>query len=529
MSVQSTLANQKETVSAASQANSNRKSKAKSHQSGNSESQADLICKIATSSYRLAQTQKGEAFAVKNDGANVALMLSGGRTGLKADLARQFYAIHGKAPSAVALTDAFAVLEGMALQVCPTELFTRIARHNDSVIIDLGDETGKVIAIRLGTWSVLDRSPVTFRRTQLTASFPIPDSTGDISNLQQFINITPESFPLLVGWMVAALVMPGLPRPILLLGGMQGSGKSSCARLITGLVDPSTAPLKDQPANPESWALLCYASSVIAVDNVSKIPQWWSEALCRTVTGDAFVRRTNYKDQDLSVAEFQRAVVLTSIDIEAFRGDLGERLLLVELEPIPPTKRCSESALNERYKGEKAKLLGGLLNVAAKALKELPSVDLKELPRMADFALLLSALDGLDGSDGSALKTYVAQFTRIADEVVTGDPVGIAVLDLLANHNGHWECTATRLLDEISPERPSKSWPKTGRAMSGQLKRLTPALLQLGVTIEKDRSATSDRKRLIYISRNSEPSTSSEPSESSSNFDDDCIDSWEEV
>lgn len=523
MSVQSNLAKQKSEASAASQTNGTKKHGAKSQQSGSGKSHADQICEIATSSYQLAQTAKGEAFAVKKNGANVALMFSGGRKGLRADLASQFYAIHGKAPSATALTDAFAVLEGMALQTCPTELATRIARHDDSVIIDLGDETGKAVEIQSGTWNVVDRSPVTFRRSQLTASFPIPDRTGDIGDFQQFVNITPESFPLLVGWMVAALVMPDLPRPILLLGGMQGSGKSSCARLMTGLVDPSVAPLKDQPANVEAWAMLCYASSVIAVDNGSKISQWWSDALCRAVTGDAFVRRTNYKDQDLSVAEFQRAVILTSIDIEAFRGDLGERLLLVELDPIPPDKRCPESALNERYKHQQAKLFGGLLNVAAQALRELPSVNLDEMPRMADFAQLLAALDGLDGSDGSALKTYLAQSTQIADEVVTGDPVGVALLDLLADHNGDWEGTATELLDQISPERLPKGWPKTGRGMSGQLKRLTPALLQLGVTIEKDRSSTSDRKRLIHISRESEPSTSS------SEFDTELDGDWEEV
>jgi hypothetical protein len=142
---------------------------------------------------------------------------------------------------------------------------------------------------------------------------------------------------------------------------------------------------------------------------------------------------------------------------------------------------------------------------------------------MADFAQLLAALDGLDGSDGSALKTYLAQSTQIADEVVTGDPVGVALLDLLADHNGDWEGTATELLDQISPERLPKGWPKTGRGMSGQLKRLTPALLQLGVTIEKDRSSTSDRKRLIHISRESEPSTSS------SEFDTELDGDWEEV
>lgn len=488
--------------------------------------QAEQLCQIAEERFCFSQTSKGEPYAVEIEGPNLALMLSGGRQGLKSMLAKCFRKKYGNTPSATALNDAFAVLEGIALESSPLELFTRIARHEDSLIVDLGDETGRAVVISPGSWCIVDRSPVTFRRTQLTAAFPTPDETGNINDLQRLINVAPESFPLLVGWMAATLIMPGLPRPILLLGGMQGSGKSSCARLITGLVDPSTAPLKDQPTSSESWALLCYASSVIAVDNVSKIPHWWSEALCRTVTGDAFVRRTNYKDQDLSVAEFQRAVILTSIDIEAFRGDLAERLLLVELEPIPPDQRRAESTLNERYKSRQAKLFGGLLNLAAEALKELPSVDLDEMPRMADFAQLLAALDGLDGSDGSALKVYVAQSTRIADEVVTADPVGVALLDLLARQNGHWDGNATELLHEIRPERPPKGWPKTGRAVSGQLKRLTPALQKLGVTVERDRSATSDRKRLIHISRESEPSTSSKPS---SGCDTEPGGDWEEV
>jgi len=100
------------------------------------------------------------------------------------------------------------------------------------------------------------------------------------------------------------------------------------------------------------------------------------------------------------------------------------------------------------------------------------------------------------------------------------------LLDLLARQDGHWNGNATELLQAISPEKPTKDWPKTGRALSGKLKRLTPALLKLGVTVKRDRSSTSDRKRLIHISRDSEPSTSSEPS---NGFDTEHDGDWEEV
>ena len=52
------------------------------------------------------------------------------------------------------------------------------------------------------------------------------------------------------------------------------------------------------------------------------------------MTGDGLVRRKLYTDSDLAVLAFKRCIVLTSIDHGALRGDLGDRLLLVDLERI---------------------------------------------------------------------------------------------------------------------------------------------------------------------------------------------------
>jgi hypothetical protein len=70
------------------------------------------------------------------------------------------------------------------------------------------------------------------------------------------------------------------------------------------------------------------------VDNMCAICGWWSDALCKCVTGDGWVRRPLYTDGELSVVSFRRVLALTTIDAGALRGDLGDRLVLADLEPI---------------------------------------------------------------------------------------------------------------------------------------------------------------------------------------------------
>ena len=45
--------------------------------------------------------------------------------------------------------------------------------------------------------------------------------------------------------------------------------------------------------------------------------------------------------------QFKRSIILTSIDAGALRGDLGERVLMVELERIESGHRMSERQLKQ--------------------------------------------------------------------------------------------------------------------------------------------------------------------------------------
>ena len=75
-------------------------------------------------------------------------------------------------------------------------------------------------------------------------------------------------------------------------------------------------------------------SWVVALDNLSGIPPWLSDSLCRAVTGDGSVKRALYTDAGLSIVSFRRCVIVNGIDVGAVRPDLGERLAVVDLKRI---------------------------------------------------------------------------------------------------------------------------------------------------------------------------------------------------
>lgn len=245
------------------------------------------------------------------------------------------------------------------------------------------------------------------------------------------------------------------------------------------------------------------------IDNVSNIPEWLSDALCKAVTGDGWVRRTLYTDGDVSVLSFRRVIVLTSIDAGSLRGDLGERLVLVDLEPIQPHQRRTERDLEAAYRSAQPKILGALLDLLSGVLARLNSTNLPVLPRMADFARVLAAVDAVLGT--RALDGYTDQATRIADEVIEADPVGEAVLAYMQDRT-EWSGAAGELLDATRPEDAGRAWPQHARGMGARLKRLAPALAQRGVKVTPPRPNDRTRTYRLQTTAQTAPPPGSGPS-----------------
>ena len=465
---------------------------------GRGPSQSAVLVQLAADRYRLLGSEDGRPYAVKRDGPNVALLLRG-KGALRSHLAK-VYADNcgGRVPSAAALTDALTVLEGRAADADPEPVHLRLAQHAGGIVLDLGTADGRCVVTRAEGWRREPRSPVLFRRTKLTSVIPDPIRDGDgLERLRDLLNAEEAEFRLIVGWMIAALV-PDIPHPILALRGEQGAAKSSTAQMLVDLIDPSPAPLRSVPRDMKQWAVAASASWAVALDNVSQIPGWLSDTLCKAVTGDGYVDRVLYSDDDVTVLAFRRAVILTSIDPGALAGDLAERLLIVELQPILDTKRRAEAEVRQMFASARSAILASLLDLLALVMAELPQMALDRMPRMADFARVLAALDRVQG--WQTLDVYVNASADVAADVLEGDVFASAVTRLMEGTED-WTGTATELLERISPEKPPKDWPKDPTRAGGRLKRIATALRAIGIEVTESRSSDRNRTRLYTITK----------------------------
>ena len=110
-------------------------------------SAATMLVELAQEHYTFGITSTGEPFAVPNHGPRVVAMLRGGKTSLRALLAREYFTRTGRAAAQQALADALLVIEGIAQDVAESELYMRTARHEGALWLDLGDPTGRAICI----------------------------------------------------------------------------------------------------------------------------------------------------------------------------------------------------------------------------------------------------------------------------------------------------------------------------------------------------------------------------------------------
>ncbi|AGZ53311.1 ATP-binding protein [Mycobacterium kansasii] len=453
---------------------------------------AAQLVRHARDAYTLGVSDAGDPYGVHHDLPHIARPLRGGKTGLRAELAKWFFEANKVVASQQALADACGTLEGFAAEATPRRVYLRVAADVAGAYIDMGNPAGEVIEISGGSWDIGVRAPVLFRRTKLTAAMPTPLYGGDVSQLWEFVPIAEADRPPLLAWMVQALIQPDTAHPIPALLAEQGSAKSTVTRCLVDLVDPSVVPLRKAPRDAEGWVTAANASWVAALDNLSgELPQWLSDSLCRAVTGDGDVRRALYTDSDVSVIAFRRVPIVNGVDLQITQGDLAERALPIELPRI--SKRRNDAELAAAWAEAKPDILGGLLTLAAKVHYRLPDITVPDPPRMADFAYVLAAVDQILGADG--LARYRERSKRASADTLDAP----FIAELVERRLSFIGLTGAEILAAARPTapdwKPPKEWPSNARAVTGQLTRHAPALRGQGWLIEHDDARNKRNRR----------------------------------
>ncbi len=462
----------------------------------------------------LFQTLDGEAFATLKRGrhsANVPV-----RTGAFSQALIYNYAQHeGVPPGITAVQEVQALLEARAIaEGTKHPLYLRVGGIDDKVYLDLCDETSRVVEITKDGWAIITDPPVKFWRPAGARPLPLPERGGKLhQDLLPLLNVqSAEDFMLIVGWLVAALRQKG-PYPALIINGEHGSAKSSMAAMLRGLIDPNKSMLRGIPRDEADLPLAARNSWIVALDNVSHISDSVSDILCRIATGGAFVKRQLYTDLEEISYTVQRPTIINGIEECVTRGDLMDRSIIVALAEIPKAERKSEKAIAAQFESVHPRILGALLDAVVEALRREHGVTLKELPRMADFAIWVTAAEPallfdtkkvngkqFEWQKGAFLHTYFDRQASANTIVLEAVPWLDALKDLLACNKGPWVGSATELHAQLTARAGGatslKTWPRFAKTLSGALRRTAPHLRTIGIDVVQARNSAGSLIRI---------------------------------
>ena len=263
-------------------------------------------------------------------------------------LRRRHYEETGGAASPVMIGSAVDLLEARAQFDAPERnVHVRVAENDGHIYLDLADKDRRAVEIGPNGWSVVTSPPVRFRRAAGMLALPLPQRGGEA--LAALLNLPgPDGFVLVVAWPWAT-VRPVGPYPLLVIDGEQRSAKAMLTKILRALIDPNVAAARALPREERDLMIAANNGHVLAFDNISGLPTWLSDALCRLASGGSFGIRQLYTDANEIL--FQRD---ETSDPQRHRNivgrpDLADRAIFLTLESISDRRRRPEKELWQKF------------------------------------------------------------------------------------------------------------------------------------------------------------------------------------
>ncbi|MCZ6738282.1 MAG: hypothetical protein O7C01_00725, partial [Actinobacteria bacterium] len=474
-----------------------------------SDRKADKLLALALEKWRPGRTETGSPMAVPLDGAPLAVIV-GDRMGdrFRDDLAHLSYEHFGEVPAGSVLGDVARVWAVKGRVCDPEDVLLRVGYTPDQslVVYDLGRSDHSAVAIEPGAWSVVpDLAGTVFRRSSVTKPQVLPStvsSPGDLNLMAAVLNLSDAGWQVLRSLMVVSLI-PDVPKPIGVLTGEAGSGKTDATRFVLQVLDPQAAELQPPPKNMRDLLVSADASMVLAFDNLSAIDQDLSDAMCRLATGTGVRNRSLYTDRELAVFDQMRAVFINGIDLGELRGDLVDRAVPIGLVRISQEDRMTERDIQAKFRELLPRILGGLFATIAEAWARLPHIQLETLPRMADAAVWFAAVDEVFqdlGVESRSLELLTSSKESLYEAIVESDELAMATVSFMERQPGAtWSGTASDLRRHLADGSDATWLPSTAALLGTKLRSSATPLREAGIldfTFER-----SGADRTMHISR----------------------------
>jgi len=425
-----------------------------------------------------------------------------------------YYDKMGRPVNGEPLKQTISVLAARAIFDCPKPiaLHIRVAGSKDAIWYDLTNSDWQAIKVTAQGWELIDNTPILFRRYRHQATQVTPAQNGDVHKILKYVNLKGQK-TLFLCWLINCFV-PAIPHAMLVFYGEKGAAKTTTCTLTKAVIDPSTLDTLTLQNKFLDLVVSLQQHWYLPFDNVSYISKETSDTLCRAITGSGIQQRKLYTNDDDIVFTFMRCLAINGISNVATRSDLLDRSILMELERISEDERQELAKIQAEFEVDRAKILGGILDILSKAMVIFPTVKLKNLPRMADFTCWGYAIgEALGGLGNEFLEQYARNRQSQNDEVIANDHVATLMVEFMRNQKT-WNGSISALLSELHKigykhgiNTNSKAFPVDPTRLSKRLRSIESNLEIVGIKCDFQRRSDA---RCVVITKNSVISVNSD-------------------
>lgn len=420
-------------------------------------------------------------------------------------LAKRYRYKYKSPPGSEALKQARIQAEAKCEDAPRAELYNRVGWYKDSICYDLTTSDWKGVYIDKKGWQVIYLPPV-FKRYNHQDTQVIPVKGYDPKSFLNFCNIDKDDYCLFMA-VLASLFVPDIPHVIPVQVGEQGTGKSNNSRLIKSLCDPSKVMLISSPKDLEQAQMIADKHWINTFDNLSKISEWFSDFLCRAVTGEGDMKRSLYTNDDVFIRTYRRCFVLNGIGNSVCRPDLLDRAVIFDIPPLK--EKRPEKQITDEWKASLPGILGGFFTAISNAMAIVGKIKGHEKFRMSDFAMWGAALAEVLGySQEEFFDKYQESVEHKWEDTAEENPIIQELSYFVESNRGRWCGSATALLEYIRPKTGSdKRIPDNPKALSSELMRIAPVMRGIGIDIIRSTKRESGTGRKLFILRKNNSGT----------------------
>ncbi|MGN6346797.1 MAG: hypothetical protein ACTHME_03755 [Candidatus Nitrosocosmicus sp.] len=224
-------------------------------------------------------------------------------------------------------------------------------------------------------------------------------------------------------------------------------------------------------------------------------------------------RMLDTNDED-KIFEYKHCLNFNGINIVFSEPDVIDRSIIIELEEIDDENRKTEEEILKEFNALRPRLLTFIFNILAKAITIKPAINIKKIPRMADFSIWGEAIArSLGYKENEFLKAYYNNIGFQNSEVIESNPLVFSIKKLVEQQQLTtsliFEGTPLELLEKLNQiasgekiDTYQREWPKDRKWVVKRINIIKTNLQKgLGIKISIDRN-TKNNTSIIKIEKN---------------------------